>query len=61
MLRGIRRCTRSIDSAHGGSAGDRVQLIMVHNHKGTLAIVCAYQVVPQIQVLHWQAGLTTNK
>ena len=60
MLRSMNGCTRSIDSAHGGSAGDRVQLIMVHNHKGALAIVCAYQVVPQIQVLDWQAGLTIN-
>ncbi len=33
---------------------------MVHNDKGALAIVCAYQVVPQIQVLDWQAGLTIN-
>jgi len=59
-LRSKKRCTRSIDCAHGGSACDRVQLIMVHNDKGALAIMCAYQIVPQIQVLHRQAGLTIN-
>lgn len=33
---------------------------MVHNDKGALAIMCAHQVVPQIQILDWQAGLTIN-
>ncbi|KAA6423533.1 MAG: hypothetical protein FRX49_06593 [Trebouxia sp. A1-2] len=37
-----------------------VQLVMVHNDKGALAIMCAHQVVPQIQILDWQAGLTIN-
>lgn len=33
---------------------------MVHNDKGTLAIVGAHQIVTQVQVLHWQARLVQH-
>ena len=49
--------TWCVNEAYGRCSSSGVPLIMIHNHKGRLPIVCRHQSVPQVQILHWQACL----
>lgn len=45
--------TCAVHKAHGSRSSLSLLLIMIHDHKGALPIMCCHQIVPQVQILDW--------